>query len=113
MPADPLAPCPSTPPERRADGRLARVVHIGAAMIPAYGKLRAARFMSARGVPPCLLVPLLRLGDRRRTAGAARAWATLPWHPSRRQRALPPRGAAVTRADGASGAAAAPARPVY
>lgn len=76
----PLPPAPpARPPERRVDGRLARVVHIGTAMVPAYGKLRAARFMSARGVPACLLVPLLRLGDRRRQPEAARAWTTLPW----------------------------------
>ncbi|WEF34925.1 hypothetical protein [Pseudoduganella chitinolytica] len=48
-------------------------------MVPAYGKLRAARFMGARGVPACLLVLLLRLGERRRQPGAARAWSTLPW----------------------------------
>lgn len=57
---------------RRIDARLARVVYIGAAMIPAYGPLRAARFMHARGVPPCVLVPVLRLGDRRRNDVAAR-----------------------------------------
>lgn len=77
---DPLPSIPpARPPDRRVDGRLAHVVHIGAAMIPAYGTLRAARFMSARGVPACLLVPLLRLGDRRRRRDAARAWSTLPW----------------------------------
>jgi len=56
----------------RTDTRLARVVYIGTAMIPAYGPLRAARFMHARGVPPCVLVPVLRLGDRRRNDVAAR-----------------------------------------
>lgn len=106
---------PARRPERRIDGRLARVVHIGVAMVPAYGKLRAARFMSARGVPPCLLVPLLRLGERRRGAGATQAWATLPWHPTHRHgRAV----AAVTPDDclaaaaAGSGAAAAPATPL-
>lgn len=64
---------------RRTDARLARVVYIGAAMIPAYGPLRAARFMHARGVPPCVLVPVLRLGDRRRNAVDARR-ALLPTH---------------------------------
>lgn len=64
---------------RRTDARLARVVYIGAAMIPAYGPLRAARFMHARGVPPCVLVPVLRLGDRRRNDVAARR-ALLPTH---------------------------------
>jgi len=66
-------------PERhgRTDSRLARVVYIGAAMIAAYGPLRAARFMHARGVPPCVLVPVLRLGDRRRNDVAMRR-ALLP-----------------------------------
>ncbi|AXA91114.1 hypothetical protein [Massilia sp. YMA4] len=105
---DPLPPCPISPPERRADGRLARVVHIGAAMIPAYGKLRAARFMSARGVPARLLVPLLRLGERRRGAGAARAWATLPWHPAQRHAWVPV--PAITAAAAGSGVAATPAK---
>jgi hypothetical protein len=61
-------------PSRRArtDTRLARVVYIGTAMIPAYGPQRAARFMHARGVPPCVLVAVLRLGDRRRNDGAMR-----------------------------------------
>lgn len=106
--SDPLPACPAPPPERRADGRLARVVHIGAAMIPAYGTVRAARFMSARGVPARLLVPLLRLGERRRGPGAARAWATLPWHPTQRHGAAPVR--AVTAGAAGSGAATAPAK---
>lgn len=67
----------ATDRHRRTDARLARVVYIGAAMIPAYGPLRAARFMHARGVPPCVLVPVLRLGDRRRNDVAARR-ALLP-----------------------------------
>lgn len=56
----------------RTDTRLARVVYIGTAMIPAYGPQRAARFMHARGVPPCVLVAVLRLGDRRRNDAAIR-----------------------------------------
>jgi hypothetical protein len=59
-------------PRGRSDSRLARVVYIGTAMIPAYGPLRAARFMHARGVPPCVLVAVLRLGDRRRNDAAMR-----------------------------------------
>ncbi|GGZ06176.1 hypothetical protein ACFFTM_19065 [Pseudoduganella plicata] len=65
MPSDPDTLKPASRGVR-ADIRLARVVHIGTAMIPAYGPQRAARFMHARGVPPCVLVAVLRLGDRRR-----------------------------------------------
>ena len=77
-------------PDRRArtDARLARVVYIGTAMIPAYGPLRAARFMHVRGVPPCVLVPVLRLGDRRRNDVAMRR-ALLPAHAPQESRGIP------------------------
>ena len=48
-------------------------------MIPAYGPQRAARFMHARGVPPCVLVAVLRLGDRRRN-DVAMGRARVPTH---------------------------------
>lgn len=69
MPSDTLNPAGR---RARSDSRLARVVYIGTAMIPAYGPQRAARFMHARGVPPCVLVAVLRLGDRRRNDAIVR-----------------------------------------